>query len=53
MIARRVSKGYNEAQSIALLAELLRTSGRGTLAAALHYNEFASAAAAERIAEAA
>lgn len=53
LIARRVSKGNNEAQSAALLDELMSTCGRGTLAFALVYEGFATIATAERIAQAA
>lgn len=53
LIAHRVSKGHNEAQSAALLDELMNTCGRGTLAVALVYEGFATITAAERIAQAA
>ena len=50
MIARRVNGGANAAESIALLAELVKSHSGDNLAFALAYNNFATARAAERFA---
>lgn len=42
MIARRVSKGFNKVESIAMLAELIKSHDGDNLATALVYNEFAT-----------
>lgn len=42
MIDRRVSKGYNKLESIALLAEITVAHDGDNLSAALVYNEFAT-----------
>lgn len=52
MIARRVSKGHNPAESAALLDELLATLTGTALALALHYHAFATARFAEQYAAA-
>ena len=51
LIAFRVKKGNNEAQSTALLEELLEAHTGYNLASALNYNNFATIAGAERAAE--
>lgn len=50
MIARRTSKGYNTNESRAMLNELLRSHSGDNLAAALVYNEFATATQAAKFA---
>lgn len=49
MIARRTNKGYNAAESTALLANITRSHSGDNLATALVYNEFATAAQAARV----
>lgn len=51
LIARRVRGGANETESRARLNELLATAGQTFLAYALHYEGFATATQADRIAE--
>jgi len=51
MIARRVKGGHNEAQSVDLLADLLRRHRGGNLATALFYNSFVSQGEAGQIAK--
>lgn len=50
LIARRVRKGANAAQSAALLAALIASHTGDNLAHALVYNDFATAAQAAKIA---
>lgn len=50
MIARRVRKGYNEADSRKLLTELVCTVSSQNLPHALHYQGFITAAQAENMA---
>ena len=50
MIARRVSKGGNEAESAAMLADIIARHSGSNLVSALVYNEFATERAAERFA---
>jgi hypothetical protein len=51
MITRRASKGYNASESRAMLNELIASHSGDNLAAALVYNEFATAAQAARFAK--
>jgi hypothetical protein len=48
MITRRINKGFNAAESRALLAEIVRSHTGDNLASALVYNEFATAAQAAK-----
>ena len=48
MIARRTNKGYNAAESAALLNELTNSHTGDNLAAALVYNDFATEAQAAK-----
>lgn len=48
MIARRTNKGFNPAESRALLADITRSHTGDNLAFALVYNEFATAAQAAK-----
>lgn len=51
MIARRTSKGFNAAESTALLAKITRSHSGDNLTTALVYNEFATAKQAARFAK--
>ena len=48
LIARRVSKGFNEAESIEILAELIEAHEGDNLEFALVYNAFATEAGASK-----
>jgi hypothetical protein len=52
LIDRRSAKGYNEAESRAMLADLIAKHDGDNLVAALVYNGFATEAQAQRFAQA-